>query len=117
MVMSALVGDSQKRTGEVARRRQEGGGRPNSQALDRYLTPLEPRTPEMESGGHQWPGEHGGPACVGATTGNVLGRSHDDAQRLRPDPQALSHPVISYEPLTRGWLHEAINGLVCQEAV
>ena len=46
------------------------------------------------------------------TIGNVPGRSPDRPLGPRPVPQALSCPVISFEPPTRGWLAEAINGTV-----
>ena len=32
-------------------------------------------------------------------------------------PRALSRPVISFEPPMQGWLAEAINGLLCKEAL
>ena len=62
------------------------------------------------------PGEHFLPVSVRATTKNV-----DEVARRpigpRPVPQALSNPIISFKPQTRGWLHEAISGLVGQEAI
>ena len=39
---------------------------------------------------------------------NLLG-SPDHPVGPRPDRRALSRPVISFEPRTRGWLHGAIN--------
>ena len=48
---------------------------------------------------------------------NILGRSPEDPVELRPDPLALSRSVISFKPRTRGWLSEAIKGLVGPEAL
>ena len=51
------------------------------------------------------------------TARNILGRSPEDPVELRPDPLALSRSVISFKPRTRGWLSEAIKGLVGPEAL
>ena len=45
------------------------------------------------------------------------GGSPDNPVGRRHIPRALSHPVISFELRTRGWLAEAITGLLDQEAL
>ena len=51
------------------------------------------------------------------TARNIGGRSLDDPVGPRPDPKALSRPIISFEPRTWGWLAEVINGLVGPKAL
>ena len=89
-------GDGQKQSGEVAQRRHWDRPRPLGTLSPTY--PLGTSSVEMAPGGHQWPGKHGGPVSGRATTGKVLGRSPDDTQGPKPDPLALSRPVISFEP-------------------
>ena len=45
------------------------------------------------------------------------GEVPDHPLRPRPDPRAISGPVISFEAPTRRWLSEAINGLLGHEAL
>ena len=49
--------------------------------------------------------------------GKVGGRFSDHPVGPRPEPQAASHLVTLFEPPTRGWLPEAINGLLGHEAL
>ena len=51
------------------------------------------------------------------TARHIGGRSHDNPVGPRPDPRALSCSIISFNPRIRGWLIEAINGLVGTEAL
>ena len=49
--------------------------------------------------------------------GKVRGTSPDHPVGPRPIPRALSGLVTLFEPSMRGWLAEAINGLLGQEAL
>ena len=57
------------------------------------------------------------PLRTRGTIGNVPGRSSDHPVGPRPVSRTLSRPVISFEPPMQGWLAEAINGLLGQEAL
>ena len=108
-------GDSQKHSGEFAQGSCGPEARPPSPILSSNLIQTSKRGDGCQRPSMVWWAQR--PLRMRGTIGNTRGRSPDDPVGPSPNPRTLYRSVISFERRTRGWLAEAINGLVFPEAL